>query len=278
MCAARSHSRFRFCLSLTLIGIASVAAADTSAQDVLHVYGSEGPFPPMHEAGQVFGDRNNVEVTVTSGPTDKWLDRAKSDADVVFASAAFMMSEFTRTGELKIDPATVTPLYMRPSAILVRPGNPKGIRDFPDLLKPGMRVMVVTGSGQTGLWEDMAGKKGDIQTIHALRKNIVFFAANSTAAVEAWGERQDIDAWLTWSIWHLPLHDHADLVRVSDDYVIYRLCYVALTERGRSRPQAAQFIEFLTSADGARIFESWQWTATPAGSRPLTEPKPREVD
>ncbi|HUU83638.1 MAG TPA: substrate-binding domain-containing protein [Phycisphaerae bacterium] len=269
-------ARARLCLSIALIGVAAVAVADASAQDVLHVYGSEGPFPPIHEAAQAFGQKNDVKLDVVSGPTDKWLDQARGDADVIFASAAFMMSDFIHAGELRIDPDTATPLYARPSAILVRPGNPKGIRDFLDLLKPGVRVMVVTGSGQTGLWEDMAGKQGDIQTIRALRKNIVVFAVNSTEAVKTWREKDDIDAWLTWSIWHLPLHDHADLVHVSKDYVIYRYCYVALTERGKGKPRAVEFAEFLKSAEGAKIFESWDWIVAPPGSQPLTEPEPSQ--
>ena len=264
----------RLCLSIALIGVAAIAVPDACAQDVLHVYGSEGPFPPIHEAAEVFGEKNDVKLDVVSGPTGKWLDSARNDADVIFASAAFMMSDFIHAGELRIDPATATPLYTRPSAILVRPGNPKGIRDFPDLLKHGVQVMVVTGSGQTGLWEDMAGKKGDVQTIHALRKNIAVFAVNSTEAVKSWQKRKEIDAWLTWSIWHLPLHDHADLVYVSDDYAIYRYCYVALTERGKGKPAAAKFVEFLKSAEGAKIFQSWDWMAGPPGSRPLTEPEP----
>lgn len=273
MCTPQVHSRFRFCLSMALIGVAAIATADASAQGVLHVYGSEGPFPPIHEAAEVFGQKNDVKLDVVSGPTGKWLDSARSDADVIFASAAFMMSDFIHAGELRIDPATATPLYTRPSAILVRPGNPKRIRDFPDLLKPGVRVMVVTGSGQTGLWEDVAGKQGDVQAIRALRKNIVVFAVNSTDAVKAWYEKKDIDAWLTWSIWHLPLHDHADLVYVSEDYVIYRFCYVALTERGKGKSLAAEFMKFLTSAEGARIFESWEWMVAPTGSRPLAKPE-----
>ena len=32
-------------------------------------------------------------------------------------------------------------LYLRPVAILVRPGNPKGIRGFRDLLAPGVKVL-----------------------------------------------------------------------------------------------------------------------------------------
>jgi accessory colonization factor AcfC len=270
------RSCYCFCLSFALISMTAVAATEPSAQEVLHVYGSEGPFPPMHEATQVFGEKNKIKTDVVSGPTEKWLDKAKSDADVIFASAAFMMSGFVRLKELQIVPDTVTPLYMRPSAILVRPGNPKEIRDFPDLLKPGVRVMVVTGSGQTGLWEDMAGKKGDVGTIRALHKNIVLYAANSTEAVAAWQKRNDIDAWVTWSIWHLPLHDHADLVHVSDDYVIYRQCFVALTERSKGKPMAAEFVAFLKSEEGAKVFESWDWMVTPPGSKPLDAPKPQE--
>jgi accessory colonization factor AcfC len=272
----RIRSCCRLCLSFVLLTVSAAAATEPSAQEVLHVYGSEGPFPPIYEAAQLFGDKNDVKIDVSSGPTEKWLEQARGDADVIFASAAFMMSNFVRLQELQIDPDTVTPLYMRPSAILVRPGNPKEIRDFPDLLKAGMRVMVVTGSGQTGLWEDMAGKKGDVQTISEVHKNIVFYAASSTEAVTAWREKDDVDAWVTWSIWHMPLHDHADLVHVSEDYVIYRQCFVALTRRGKSKPKAVEFVAFLKSKEGAKVFESWDWMVTPPGSKRLNAAKPRE--
>jgi accessory colonization factor AcfC len=213
----------------------------------------------MQEAAAVFGDRHGVKVEVVAGPTDRWLDRAKTDADVIFSSAEFMMSHLVHAGELEIDRASVTPLYLRPSAILVRPGNPRKIRDFPDLLRAGVRVMVVTGSGQTGLWEDMAGKQGDVRTIRAFRQNIVCFAPNSENAMQMWRGREDIDAWVTWNIWYLPLHDHADLVQVSDKYRVYRQCNAALTKRGSAKPLASRLIEFLISDEGAEIFQSWEW-------------------
>ena len=262
-----AHSHFCYCALVLMLG--AIGAADVSAADVLRVYGSEGPSPAMQEAAMAFQGNSEVKVEVVSGPVTQWFDKAKADADVVFCSAAFMMSDLVRAGELQIDPSSITPLYVRPSAILVRPGNPKGIRDFPDLLRPGMRVMVVTGSGQTGLWEDMAGKRGDVRTIRAFRKNVAFFAPNSDTAQRTWKEKNDIDAWVTWNIWYLPLHDHADLVSVSEDYLIYRQCNVALTERGKAKPAAARFIEFLTSPEGASIFKSWDWTMPPAHSDPV---------
>ena len=257
-------------LLLFLLGPGTAGTTSASAQDAIHVYGSEGPAPAMHEAAAVFGDKHGVRIEVVSGATDKWLGSAKVDADVVFSSAEFMMSDFLRTGELQIDRTSVTALYLRPSAILVRPGNPKGIRDFPNLLRPGVRVMVVTGSGQTGLWEDMAGKQGDVRVIRALRKNIVCFAPNSEAAVRTWQQRDDIDAWITWNIWYMPLRDDADLVPVSEDYRVYRQCSAGLTERGKAKPLARQFMAFLASPEGSTLFKSWGWLTSPRGPSPLT--------
>ena len=268
MCACSAHKACWLAVVLSAFGVCR--AEKTLAQDVIRVYGSEGPAPAMHEAAVTFGNTHGIQVEVVSGPPDKWLVTAKTNADVIFSSAEFMMSDFVRNGELEIDRTSVTPLYLRPSAILVRPGNPKGIRDFPHLLRPGIRVMVVTGSGQTGLWEDMAGKQGDVRAIRALRNNIVVFAPNSETAVKTWRERDDIDAWITWNIWYTPLHDHADLVPVGPDYRVYRQCNAALTGRGKSKPLAARFIGFLASPEGAKIFESWGWHTSPSDASRLT--------
>jgi accessory colonization factor AcfC len=257
-------------LLVALLGPGLFACTAVSAQEVLHVYGSEGPAPAIQEAAVAFGDGSNVTVKVTTGPPEHWLAQAEGDADVVFASASFMMADFVAATNLQIDEASITPLYTRPSAVLVRPGNPKNIQDFPDLLKPGVRIMVVTGSGQTGLWEDMAGRQGDIRTIRSFRKNIALFAANSTEAMRLWGERPDIDAYVTWNIWHMPLRDRAELINVSDEYRIYRPCSVARTARGKAKPAATRFLEFLSSPQGAEIFESWYWLRIPNKPQPLT--------
>jgi len=249
--------------------LTGLAGADASAQQVLRVYGSEGPAPAIQEAAAVFGEEHQARVEVVTGPPDTWVVQAAAQADVIFASADFMMADFVRRSELKIAESSVTPLYLRPSAVLVRPGNPKQIGDFPDLLKPGVRVMVVSGSGQTGLWEDMAGKQGDVRTIRAFRENIAVFAPSSTEALKLWDERPDIDAYVTWNIWHVPLRDRATLVEVSRDYTIYRQCSIALTERGKEHPLGGRFIAFLASPAGARIFQSWQWLTAPG------EPEPR---
>lgn len=257
-------------LPFLFLGIGLVTAADVSAQEELRVYGAVGPSPAIEEAAMVFATRNDIKVTVVSGPRHIWREKAELDADLMFSSADFMMSDYARSMGLQIDEASVTPLYLRPSAILVRPGNPKGISDFPDLVRPGMNVMVVNAAGQTGLWEDMAGKLEDIRTIRALRKNIVVFASDSDEALKMWKLRDDIDAWITWNTWQMPLRGRAHVVVPSRTYRVLRQCSVALTARGKNKPGARMFVEFLASKEAAEIFSTWGWVAPASESSPVT--------
>lgn len=239
--------------------ILPIDAGAVPVQDVLRVYGPGGPYPAMREAAGEFSRIAQVKVEVVAGPTSTWLAQAKVDADLVYSGAEFMLTELIAAMTGVIDETTVMPLYLRQAAILVRAGNPKRIRDFPDLLKAGVNVLVVQGAGQTGLWEDMAGRRGDIRTVRALRKNIRAVMSNSAEAQKRWGEDSSLDAWLTWSTWQRATPAAADLVPVSEAYVIYRDVGIAVTKAGKAKQSAEQFIEFLLSQEGAKIFAKWGW-------------------
>lgn len=239
------------------------SAAVQAARDTIRAYGPGGPLPAMTEAAAAFERQRGVHVVVTGGPTPQWIAQARDDADVIFSGSEHMMTDFVKSlGDAtagRIDESTITPLYLRPSAILVRPGNPRGLRRFEDLLQPGVKVLAVQGAGQTGLWEDMAGRTGDIEVVRALRRNIGAVAANSGEAKQIWTTDTSFDAWLIWSIWQVANPTLADVVAIADPWVIYRDAGVALTMRGRERPVARQFAAFLQSAEGARIFAKWGW-------------------
>ena len=170
-----------------------------------------------------------------------------------------MMTDFVKAMEGRIDEASIVSLYLRPSAILVRPGNPRGIRTLPDLARPGLRVVVVQGAGQTGMWEDMAGRTGDIELVRGLRRNITLHAPNSAAARQAWIDRPELDAWIIFNIWQVANPKLADLVPVGKEHAIYRSSGAALTARGTARPAAARFLAFLQAPEGAAIFRKWGW-------------------
>ena len=244
-------------LSATAISFAITTSA--LAQDTLYVYGPGGPAPAIKEAAAAFEKTSGVKVEVTAGPTPKWLDKAKNDADLIFSGSETMMTDFIYAMEDQLSHQQVTPLYLRPLSILVRPGNPKHIRGVQDILKPGVKVLVVNGAGQNGVWEDMAGRKGDLKTVTALRRNIVTYSKNSAEAKQAWVDNKDIDVWLIWNIWQVANAQLADVVPVERDYVIYRDTGIAITKRAENKPAAQAFARFLESPAGAKIFTKWGW-------------------
>lgn len=168
-----NRSTLQQTLAGALLALAAVSGPAAWAAQDLNVYGPGGPAPAMKEAAEAFGKQRGIEVKVTAGPTPAWAEQARQNADVLFSGAENMMSGFAAALPGVFDLRDARTLYLRPSAILVRPGNPKGIQGFKDLLKPGIKVMAVSGAGQTGLWEDVAGRLGDIETVRAFRANLV---------------------------------------------------------------------------------------------------------
>jgi accessory colonization factor AcfC len=187
------------------------------------------------------------------------LPTKKNDADVIFSGSETMMSDFVTALSPQLTPASPQPLYLRPMAMLVRPGNPHHIERFSDLLKPGIKVLVVNGAGQNGVWEDVAGRTGDLNQVKALRSNIVAYAGNSAEARKSWMDQKDIDVWLIWSIWQVSNPTLADVVPIEAKYAIYRDAGVAITLRGDTNPASQQFVDFLKFAKGAAIFKKWGW-------------------
>ena len=247
--------------TLFLTFAALAAATQVHAAPVLHVYGPGGPAPAIKEAAKRFEAKTGVKVEVVSGPTKAWLDQAKADGEVIYSGSETMMSDFVVALDGALVPSTIQPLYLRGSSILVRKGNPKHIAGLRDLLQPGHRILVVNGAGQNGLWEDMAGRTGDLDAVRALRRNIVSVAASSAEAKTAWVKDPSLDAWIIWGIWQVANPDLADQVPVEPAYRIYRDAGVGLTKRGQADSRAAAFAAFLASDEGAKIFARWGWLA-----------------
>ncbi|MHB0963010.1 MAG: substrate-binding domain-containing protein [Gemmatimonadaceae bacterium] len=237
-------------------------AAPSTPAAIVRVYGPGGPAPAMREAAARFGAQQGITVIVSAGPTPVWKDQAAKDADLIYSGSEYMMTDFVRR-DLPgvIDTSTIRTLYLRPSALLVRPGNPKGITSIRDLTKPGIKVLVVEGAGQVGMWEDVAGRTGDARLVGDVRRHIGAFAANSAEAKKLWNSDSSYDAWLIWTIWQKESPASADLVRIEPEHTIYRSTGIAVTHRSALRNLAGAFADFLQSGEGRAIFQKWGWTA-----------------
>ena len=242
-----------------LVALCAVACSSSLYAQELKVYGAGGPAPAFKAAVAQFEKDTGVKVAFVAGPTSAWIAAAKEDADVLFSGSENMMSDFAAALGPQVDPAQAEPLYMRPMVLVVRPGNPKHIGGFEDLFKPGVKVEVVNGSGLSGVWEDMAGRDGNIGHLRALRHNIVSYAKNSGEAKQIWSEHADIDVWLTWNIWQAGNQQLGEVVKIEPRYALFRDTGVVITQKGHAHPAAARLLDYLKSPSGAAFFEAKGW-------------------
>lgn len=84
----------RALLSLALFSTVGLTAAVQAA--TLHVYGPGGPAPAMKEAAQAYGAKHQIEVDVMAGPTPKWIENARENADLIYSGSEHMMSDFAK--------------------------------------------------------------------------------------------------------------------------------------------------------------------------------------
>jgi accessory colonization factor AcfC len=258
----------RVVLSMFMAGLSAKTAhtqQTTTAErspTVLQAYGPGGPAPAMREAATAFGGKKKVRIEINAGPTGTWKDQAMKNADLIFSGSEYMMTDFVQK-DLPglIDPTTIRTLYLRPAAILIRPGNPKGVKGIRDVAKPGIKILVVQGAGQVGMWEDVAGRTGDVGLVDGVRRNIGHFALNSAEAKRLWNSDPSFDAWLIWTIWQKESPAAADLVNIEPENAIYRSCSIAITNRSEQKALGKEFCEFLQSGEGKEIFVKWGWVA-----------------
>ncbi len=246
-------------LRITLFSVLLLIQAIAYGQaDTLFVYGPGGPYPAINEAAAIYGKQHNIVIKVIKGPVSKWEAAAKKNADIIYSGSEFMMTNFSKKFN-SIKKETIAPLYLRKSGLLIRPGNPKNIHSLSAILKPNIKVLVVTGAGLTGVWESMIGKTKSIDSLKMLRKNIVFYAPNSGVAKKEWISNDSIDVWITWNIWQVSNPKLADFIPVKEKYTLYRDCDISLTTNAENNKSAIDFFNFLKSEKAKPIFKKWGW-------------------
>ena len=205
-----------------------------AAAQGVHVYGPGGPAEPLKECAKLFTQQTHVAVTVVAGPEAQWIGAAKMDADLVYGGAEYMLTEFDLNHPGFLAAGTRIALYDRAIGILVREGNPKHITRFADLARPGIQLLDVSGAGQVGAWEDIAGRE---EMIPAIERNIEVSVPNSAAAIALWQSRPALDAWVTFESWQHRVGS-STLVRLSNAERIYRGTPIAIAARSQHRADA----------------------------------------
>jgi accessory colonization factor AcfC len=236
---------------LTGLFISQIKAADT-----LYVYGPGGPYGPLNEAASKFSLKNNIAVKIIAGPEPNWINAAKQNADIFFGGAEYMMDNFIQKYPDLVNTSTREGLYIRGAGMLVRPGNPKNIKLVRDMAVSGLKIMVVAGSGQTGLWEDLLAPKGFMEEV---RRNIFFIADNTATAIKKWKEDPSIDVWINYASWHYRLKDVTELISIREKKNIFRGTPILISKITDQYKESLLFISFLKTDEAHAIFKKWGW-------------------
>lgn len=227
------------------------AGDETGGPLALRAYGSGVIVPALREAAIEFGRQKGIIVNITAGPVQTWKKQAIQDADLIFADSEQMMNTFVqRDLPAIIDPMSVRTLSLHPSGIVVRTGNPKGIKAIKDLCKPGIKILVVAPPEGGGMWEEAAKSEGGDKLVEALRPNIGFYTASTVEAKAVWLGEPGCDAWLDLT----PGHTKSPKVITAQENAIYRACVIAVTNRSTQRFSAEEFAAFIESPEGQAIF------------------------
>jgi hypothetical protein len=95
-------------------------------------------------------------------------------ADVVALALAYDIDQIADRGIIAKDwqsklPDNATP-YTSTVVLLVRKGNPKGIKDWNDLTKPGLKVSASTASGRRAGWRLRSSRAGSSTSSRCTRR------------------------------------------------------------------------------------------------------------
>jgi len=261
------HIKSLATLTLAMVSSLSVASPilDLSIQHqpkdgVINVYGPGGPDTALRQAAKAYSDKTGITINVIAGPESKWTRDAQKNADLIFGSSEQSMSAFVETYPF-INDDDVQPVYLRRAVIAVPKGNPKNITGIQDLLEHPARIVVTEGLGVyntsgTGVWEDIAGRKGSLADVQNFRSKIIAYAKGSGASFKAFQEQQ-ADAWITWIHWPLNHADKVDYVEIEPERRIYRDLTLAKTQGADSQTQG--FIDFVNSEEGKPFFTREGW-------------------
>lgn len=247
-----------FVLTILLLSPLSGYSQDEGSRPVLRIYAPHDPMPALREVADRFEAKNNVKMEVTGGPTENWKSFAMKEADVLVSGSEMMMEDYSKNLGI-VDEKTIETMYLRPATLLVRPGNPQGIKGLKDLLKKNVKVMVVNGAGHAALWEDMIGQLKDADAINTFRKKIAYSAQDTSAAEKYWREHEEIAACLTTNSWGKEIPANVVEVPIENHLLLYRSLGAAVTTTTTERELSLKFLKFLRSSQAEKIFKANGW-------------------
>jgi len=240
------------CLVCIFITLSTSQAADQK----IMVFCAAVTKPPLEEAAEIFKRSTGIHVDLTFGGSGALLSQLKLSrkGDVFIAASPDYIIKAER--DKVVEPRSQKNLAYLIPALNVLSGNPKGIKEIADIAKPGVRVGIcnpeTAAIGLMGI--EILEKAGLLKSV---MKNVVTQAPN-IGALEGLLVMKKVDAIIGWGVLQGWAPGKVETIFLKPDQVP-RLSYIpaSITTYTQNKETAAKFLDFLSSADGKKIFTKW---------------------
>jgi molybdate transport system substrate-binding protein len=229
-----------------------------SKQNNLHVYSAGAVAPPIKKCAEEFAAKFGTKFEFTVGKAENLIEKIAEteEGDLLTCGSEYILDHAQLKGLILKE--TRRSLGSRTSAILVQTGNPKKIKSMSDLAKDGMHVGVSASGCLTGVWDDLATKSGFAEQI---RKNTVAYA-DGCGELMSFINKKKVDAVLGWDAFRNLNMETMDKIELPKDLQVYRSTAIGVITFSKNKELAKEFIGFLVSEEGKKIYEEYGWHHT----------------
>lgn len=231
-----------------LLQAMTAGATTEEATQTLRVYGPGGPHHVLEDCAKLYLERYGIDVAIIKALPHELEQKLREDGDIYYGGAEYMLTDFDLKNPGVLDMQSVEKLHARRMGVIVRKGNPFGIKGLDDLTQAGIDILDVKLENMRAFHGAAAG----------LRSNIRRFEYTGQQGVAAWLASPELDAWVTYKSWHVSLENESEFVAIPGDQAL-RFTPVALTHRTPNRQAAQHFIAFLKSSEARQIFVEHGW-------------------
>jgi molybdate transport system substrate-binding protein len=238
-------------LMLILLGC---GGAGQASPETLYVYCGAGMKKPMDEIGQRFEEEHKVKVIYNYAGSGTLLSQMKvrQTGDLYMPGAKHYFEEALQEGLVVAGKDVV----MHVPVIAVPKGNPASIHRLADLTKEGVRL---------GLGDPKACAIGKLANEilaknhipqEAVEANVIFRGATVNELVVAVSLGQ-VDATIVWKSSLVGHGERVEVIPMPKEQNIVEVIPVGILRFCGDRELAEQFVAFVASPEGARIFEKY---------------------
>jgi len=256
------HLGFTYVLKGLLLGLLISGVPEKClAADSLMIFAGAASKPPTEEAAKAFEAKTSVKVDVIFGGSGYVLSQMMlgKKGDLYFPGSSDYM-EIAKKKDVVFPETEKNIVYLVP-AINVQKGNPKNVKTIKDLTRPDLKVAIANPEGVcVGAYAvELVESLFTPQEKEAFRKNLINYteSCEKTATAISLNAADTVIGWRVFQYWD---PERIETIPLDKSQVI-RIGYIpiAVSKLTTNRALAQQFIDFLLSEDGKKIFRKYQY-------------------